>query len=434
MTNSWRTGVLAALLLGAILRMACLPAEFWLDEIWSFDLSRQAGSLLGVFSVRHDNNHHLNTLWLYLCPDGASWTLYRLHSFLAGLAGIVLAAVFAKRWGNADAVFAAFLTAGCYWLVLSSAEARGYALAVCFALLALLALAHYFDHGSRRSLVLFWLSSIAGFLSHLTFVHAYLGFVAWTLRRRGKEHRSAINEVRSMLVFHGVPGVLFVVFYLVSLRGMDVGGGPPEATANVLARLVSMGLGGPAGGVAVLPCLVGAVLLFGVGLWSLAKEPGELWVFFAVAVVGSPALFLLGLALRPGDHFLFERYFLIPVVFFLLVSAHVLGTLWRTALERPHGLVRRIAALLVLIAVLAGNLWHVRAFVQAGRGEFHEALPWLVEHDPNAVITVTGDHDFRVRKYVEFYARYLNDPREVQLISTRTNCPRTGPTGCWSIA
>src|ERR1700731_1425164 len=99
MRTGWRMGVLAALLLGAILRLACLPAEFWLDEIWSYDLSRQAGSLLGIFTVKHDNNHHLNTLWLWLCPDGASWSLYRMHSLLAGLAGIVLAALFAKRWG-----------------------------------------------------------------------------------------------------------------------------------------------------------------------------------------------------------------------------------------------------------------------------------------------------------------------------------------------
>ncbi len=425
MTNTWRMGVLAALLLGAILRFACLPAEFWLDEIWSYDLSRQAGSLLGVFTVRHDNNHHLNTLWLYLCPDGASWTLYRLPSFVAGLAGIVLAAAFAKRWGKADAVFAALLTAGCYWLVLSSAEARGYALAVCFSLLALLALAHYFDRGSRRSLVLFWLSSIGGFLSHLTFVHAYLGFVAWTLRRRGKERRKTIDEIRSLLVFHGVPGVFFAVFYLVSLRGMDVGGGPPEATANVLARLVSMGLGGPADGVAMLPWLIAAVVLFGAGLWLLAKEPGQIWAFFAVAVVGSPALFLLGLTLRPGEHFLFERYFLIPFVFFLLLSAHVLGTLCRATRERPHGWVRRIVASVVLLAVLAGGLWHVRGFVQAGRGEFHEALPWLVAHDANAVITITGDHDFRVRTYVEFYARYLNDRREVRYLD-RDELPADG--------
>jgi uncharacterized membrane protein len=416
MTIGWRWSVLAALLLGAFVRLACLPAEFWLDEIWSFDLSRQAGSLLGVFTLRHDNNHYLNTLWLWLCPDGASWTLYRLPSFIAGLTSIVLAALFARRWAPADAVFAAFLTATCYWLVLSAAEARGYALAVCFALLALLALAKFLDGGSRRWLVGFWLSSIAGFLSHLTFIHAYLGFVAWTLRRRGKERRSTLDEFRSMFVFHGVPAVFVAGFYLVSIRGMDIGGGPPESVAAVLTRLVSMGQGGPASGIATLPWLVGAGLLLVAGLWLLSREPGEMVAFFAVAILGSPGLFLLGLALRPGEQFLFERYFLIPFVFFLLLTAHVLGTCWSIAGQRSHVLLQRSLALVVFVAVLTGNLWHVRGFVQSGRGEFRQALHWLVEHDFDAVVTVSGDHDFRVRKYVEFYARYLNDPRSVRYL------------------
>jgi uncharacterized membrane protein len=415
MNRGWRWGVLAALLLGAILRRGCLGAEFWLDEIWSYDLSRQAASVWDIFTLRHDNNHHLNTLWLWLCPDRASWTLYRLHSFVAGLAAIILAALFARRWGTADAVFAAVLMASCYWLVLASAEARGYALAVCFALLALLALAHFLQTGSRRALVLFWLASMAGFLSHLTFVHAYLGFLAWTLRRQGKERKSALDEIRFLLVCHGVPAVFLAVFYLVSIHGMDIGGGPPESVAEVLGRLVSMGLGGPAGGLGMLFALTGAVFLFGMGLWMLAKRPGELWVFFAVAIVGSPALFLL----RPPA-FLFERYFLIPFVFFLLLTAYVLGTLWRTAVASDDRLVRRLLVLLVLLAVVAGNIRHVRSFELAGRGEFHEALPWLVENDREDEIRVTGDYhpklrvyDFRVRKYVEFYARYLDDPREV---------------------
>jgi hypothetical protein len=416
MRRGWWLGVLAALLFGAILRRGSLGAEFWLDEIWSYDLSREAASVWDIFTLRHDNNHHLNTLWLWLCPDAASWTLYRLHSLVAGLASIVLAALFARRWGTPDAVFAAFLMAGCYWLVLSASEARGYALAVCFALLALLALAHYLQIGSRRSLVLFWLSSMAGFLSHLTFVHAYLGFVAWTMRRRSKERRSALDEIRFLLVCHGVPAVFFVGFYLVSIRGMEIGGGDREPVVDVLGRLISMGLGGPATGLGMIFALSGAVFLLGLGLWLLAKRPGELWVFFAVAIVGSPALFLL----RPPA-FLFERYFLIPFVFFLLLTAYVLGTLWRTALQSDDRLARRTLVLLVMLAVLAGNVRHVHAFVLAGRGEFHEALPWLVENDRDDMITVTGDlhpklpvHDFRVRKYVQFYARYLDDPREVR--------------------
>jgi hypothetical protein len=400
----WLGCVLAALLLGAALRVVCLPAEFWLDEIWSYELARAAQSPADVFlHTRHDNNHHLNTLWLWLCPDDSGWIIYRLHSLAAGLASIVLAAKVARRWGKADAVFAAFFVAGCWWLVLCSAEARGYALAVCFALLALDQLWSYLEAGRWWNLVGFWLASILGFLSHLTFIHAYLGFVAWTLRRGARSRGSSSEEVRHLLLYHGVPGAFFVVFYLASIRGMEVGGGPPAPYADVLIRLASMGLGDPAGGWASLPWLIGAAVLFLLGLWLLSREPGESWVFFAVSVAASPLLIVLGQ--RPA--FLFERYFFVPLVFFLLLSAHVLGTLWQS------GWRGRILSAVVLLSVLAGNIGSVQAFASSGRGQFHEALAWVIEHDSNAIVEVTGDHDFRVRKYVDFYARYQSGSRRV---------------------
>src|SRR6202035_3216658 len=96
-------------------------------------------------------------------------------------------------------------------------------------------------------------------------------------------------------------------------------------------------------------------------------------------------------------------------VFFLLLSSHVLGALWRAEAARAG----RLLSLLVLAAFLAGNAAHVRGFVQAGRGEFREALAWVVQEDPTPTIAVTGDLDFRVRKYVTFYARLLGDSRAV---------------------
>jgi hypothetical protein len=410
MARLWLLGVMAAVVLGAALRVACLSAEPWLDEIWSWELAQEAGSVAGIFlRLRHDNNHHLNTLWLLYCPGGAAPAVYRLHSLLAGLASIVLAALVARRWGRPDAVFAAFLVAGCYWLVLSSAEARGYALAVLFALLALHSLWHYLDSGSRPALATFWLASMAGFLSHLTFVHAYLGFVLWSLRRWGKGSPPG-GQVRGLVVCHGVPALFFAAFYFLSVRGMEVGGGPPAATAEVLARLIGLGLGGPAEGWAVVPWLVLAGVLFALGMALLLREEGDVWLFFAVAVVGSPALFLVR---RPP--FLFERYFLIPFAFFLLLSGHALGALWRRGAAQPRGRgwQRCLLAVLVLVAVLAGDCARVAEFSRAGRGQFREALAWVARHDSGPVIAVTGNHDFRVQKYVDFYARYLEGTTEV---------------------
>jgi hypothetical protein len=292
MRHLWWVIVLAAVVLGAVLRLACLSAEFWLDEIWSWDLSRQAGSLAGVFfRLHHDNNHHLNTLWLLLCPAGAPWQVYRLHSLIAGLLAIIVAAKIAHRWGKADAAFAALLVAASYWLVLSSAEARGYSLAVCFALVALDCFWRYLESGSWLALVLFWLASIAGFLSHLTFVHAYLGFVAWSLRRRAS--LSEFKQIRHLIVEHGIPAAFMVHFYTICLRGMELGGGPPSSLWQVLGRLISIGLGGPGEGWSELPLVAGAVVIFLIGLWLLARQQGQLAVFFAIAIVGSPLLFML---------------------------------------------------------------------------------------------------------------------------------------------
>ena len=87
-------------------------------------------------------------LWFY--PAGVDWCWYRLHSFAAGLAAVAMAALIARRRGRVEAVFAALLFAANYWLVLCSTEARGYALAVCFALLAFYTLQEYLEATRRQ--------------------------------------------------------------------------------------------------------------------------------------------------------------------------------------------------------------------------------------------------------------------------------------------
>jgi len=384
--------LLVVLAVGAALRLACMGAEFWLDEIWSWELAHDAPSFLGVFAIRHDNSHALNSLWLRLWPATAPLIVLRLPALIAGLGAIVLAAVVARRRGTAESAFAAFLVAGCSWTVLASAEARGYALAVFFALAALEALGRNLDGRSRSSLAAFWGLSALGFLSHLTFVHATIGFVVWSMRRFARERPDSLAQVRAMLLLHGPVAAFFAAYYLFAVRGMEIGGGPPASVADVLRSLISTGLGGPPGGWGWL--LVGvSATFFVMGLSLLARAHSDMWAFFAAAIVGSPGLFLI----RPPEY-IAERYFLIPFVFFLLLVAFVLGDLWRRSALRP-------VVLVLLLGFLAGNAWQVRAFVESGRGEFGEALAWIAVQDESDPLPITGDHDFRVRLYLEFYTR-----------------------------
>jgi hypothetical protein len=396
--------VSSVLALAALLRLGALRAEFWFDEIWSWEFARRAGSPWEVFAGthhHHDNNHKLNTLFLWLFPDGVGWWWYRLPSFVAGLVSVALAVLIARRRGRVEAVIAALLFATNYWLAVAATEARGYALAVCFALLAFYALEGYFVRGGWRMLVLFWVSVILGFSAHLTFIHCYLALGLWSVYYFARRRLPARAEIRELLICHAVPSLFFVVLYLVDIRRMQIGGAPPLPTTEVLGRLFSLGLGASSSSMWFIPAGVLAAAAFGLGMRLLAGESRHLWLFFSVAVVGSPALFLLG---KPA--FLFERYFLISFVFFLLLLSYVLAFLWRSS---------RLGALLagaLVLAIAAGGVEQIRNFERGGRGHFLDALACIERQTPEGVVAVSGDYDFRVRKFYTFFVPYLSSGKQ----------------------
>jgi hypothetical protein len=122
------------------LRLLSARGDFWADEIWSMDLARQARTPWEIFGMRTDNNHVLNTLVLFALRDQPSLLVARLHSVFAGAATVMLAGVFAHRWGRPASMFAMILTGVSYVLVHYGSEARGYSMLVCFFLAALIAL------------------------------------------------------------------------------------------------------------------------------------------------------------------------------------------------------------------------------------------------------------------------------------------------------
>jgi hypothetical protein len=138
------------------------------------------------------------------------------------------------------------------------------------------------------------------------------------------------------------------------------------------------------------------LLVVALGLRLLAREEHHVWLFFAVAILGSPALFLLG---KPA--YLFERYFLVSYVFFLLLLSYVLGSLWRRSRAGA------VAAVVLTLGLLAGNIRQVVDFERGGRGHFLDALAYIDQQSPPGEVSVCGDYDFRVRKFYQFYVPYL---------------------------
>lgn len=86
--------------LAALVRLAATWNDLWLDEIWTLKLLGGVNSLLGVFTLRHENNHILNSLFMYaLKPFGIDW-LYRVPDWLAGTAVVGLGAWVAWQGGG----------------------------------------------------------------------------------------------------------------------------------------------------------------------------------------------------------------------------------------------------------------------------------------------------------------------------------------------
>jgi hypothetical protein len=434
--GGWKRGVFALFLVivvaAAGLRLLPLSSELWLDELWSLEFARTAHSPLEIWTGaghHHDNNHKLNTLVLYFVPDGSPYALFRLHSFIAGLVAVILAAVAARRRSVTAALFAAALFAVEGWFVLCSAEARGYALAIALAIAAYLALRNYLASGSRVALVLFWLSVMLGFLAHLTFLHCYLALGVWSVYHFGRRRASGGGEVVPLLRCHAVPGAFFVLLYLTDIRGMELGGGPVLPAWEVVGSLLAHGVGLPfsheTAWISWPVLLVGlGITLF--GLWQLRREGSDEWVFYGMAIIGAPLVLvgktLFSELLGQPPMFLYERYFFIPFAFFLLLVAHVL------AVVAQRSMLGRVAVVVALLLVCVGNVWRVGAFVaEGGRGSFRDVLVYVDRQTPESKtqIVVAGDHDFRVAKFVAFYERYAGARRPI----VYKNAPPTPSAG-----
>jgi hypothetical protein len=410
-----------AVVCAALVRVLAAHNDLWLDEIWSLQLARSVGSPLEILTRLHlDNNHCLNTWLMYLMRNSGSDWVYRVPALIAGIGTVILAGLIGRRiaGGMRGALTAVLLTGGSYLLIQYSSEARGYALAGAFALGAWFVALRGLDDRKWIWPVLFWCAVILGLLSHATFIaQAYCGLLVWSLSRMARSRGSWRRISSPAARWHAVPLLAILLFYLTYLRHLEIGGGPRFTWYYVLGRLSAFTLGLPAGASASIAATLAVAALIAIGLVTLRRERSDLWLLYAANCLIFPAALLL---VRQPER-LFERYFFVSAVFFVMLTAQLL------ALWVQRGGAWRTLAVLLLAAMLAGSAVHTVRLLRLGRGQYAAALRYVYDHSApgESVITVASDHDFRNRMVIDYYGKKLPADKSIVYVSGK-ELPQAG--------
>lgn len=414
------------LLAAAALRAPGMFHDFWFDEAWSHQLVREVvSSPIDILTRLHiDNNHPLNSFFLVALGDQSAWAVYRIPSLVFGVGAVLLAGLVMARRGRAHALAAMVLFGCSYPLVLYSSEARGYSAMVFFALLAILSHERYLGTRGWPALAVFWTAVVLGFLSHLSFVHAYGAILVWAVVHARQRSANLHDALASVTATQAVPLVFLAGLHHVFIRHLHVAGGEPASLASVLAETVGVTAGLPAHGPwAAAP----ALLIAGVAVAGLAvawREDRGLFVLLLGGILVVPGLAVLvelGTATVPPRFF--PRYFLVSI------SLLLLGAAWRIGAEWQQGGGRRLVAGLLVAAYAAGQLWQVAAFARGGRGGYLDAVDHMARATGDSTIRVSSNSDLRTRVLLEFYRRYL-PPDRTLVFSPRTSA---GNGAAWRI-
>jgi hypothetical protein len=408
------------LMVAADLRIWGAQNGLWLDEILSLELAARVSSVTDIFfKIHFDNNHYLNTLFLYLLGNRGDWPGYRMLSVVAGIGTVALAGVIGKEKGRAGALIAMILTGFSYVLTLYSSEARGYSTLVFFSLLSYHLMRRYLRDPRWPLALAFSLSATLGFLSHLTFLSFFLSLLLWSACVMVRKPGGLKRLTAFLALSFGLPSAVLIVLYLGDIRYMQIGGGTPQGLWHCYESAEAWVLGMPpmtAAGFAVM------IIFFGLAIQMLWRQERELILLFASGIAGMPLL----LAWLDRSDFFYVRYFIIQIALSLIVLAYYLAFLWR----RP-GYAGKVVTSLILTLYLAANGRHLIALYQFGRGDDRDALRYMAERSGGSAITVGGDIDLRIGTVLLFYSSLGIEQRPIRYF-THSAWPAQGPE--WFVA
>jgi hypothetical protein len=400
----WVIGFVAS----AILMIAASRGDLALDEVVSLQKAENTQIWYEIITQdQNDNNHLLNTFFLYLLGKQQNLFVYRSPAVLFGIATVAVLGLTARRWGKAESVWIVYLAGLSYPIILYSSEARGYAPAMFFAVASFELLQRCWERYTPAKLLLFWASLCLGFLSHFSFGIICVALGIWSLVRERTAGSSLRGVWLKVAKYYAIPAVFLAGIYLVYIRHMIILGGKVYTRWEVVGAAVSYALGFVDVAELRWVAILFAAALIACGLWLLFRQRRDEWIFLTLVLLVLPALMLL--LLHP--QFLYFRYFMICFPFFYLLLAFVFARWFRDS-----GPMIKMVSVLLTLAITAGHLVKVAGLLDSGRGNYRRALQDMAAATPGPLIRVGSDHDFRNGTLLNFYARFLPPSKKLEYI------------------
>lgn len=394
--------VAGLLLLGFVLRLLASRGPVWNDEIWSLQNLRPIHHFWQVlWDISHDNNHFLNSLWLFFAsPISDNPTWLRLPSILAGVCAIPVMAHLGARHSRAAAIVAAALTAGSFFQFTYSVEARGYATAMLALIVAFAALERSLDSPSGGARWILAAAAGVGFFSHLAMAPAIVVLGAAGLAEDWRRRRDALGSLKATARLFWpaglamLPTLAFFVAGYINKGGFTIGYPRAYATSRAIGAMVNLEM-------ATFGLPPNSFWLFGLALFVLpplllvaiakAALPERRIAYFAFFTVIPAAVLTLQ---PPNTHA--ARYFFAASPFLLLLAAESFSQLWKL------GGWRRAAALAALAASLTGDGLAIAQTLAGERSPWTDALSTILE---SRQLTLATSFDFNVGRNVDYFNR-----------------------------
>ena len=222
------------LLVSAALRFWGAQGDLWLDEIWTLNIASETDHAYLIFWGPYlDNNHFLNTLYIYLVGTQSPPVVLRGLAVATGIASVAVAGLIGLRRSRREALINMLLFGLSYAMVHYASEARGYGPMILFILLGFYWLDAELEAPRKSHRFLFAGAMVLGFLSHPIYLAIIASYGFWFfceyLRSTRKLRRSLDGCVEFFLPAVVLFGGLFISMVVaMSEQGIAFGGRPPE--------------------------------------------------------------------------------------------------------------------------------------------------------------------------------------------------------------